>query len=73
MIKMTIHCRVYQRVCKVRGSRICVFRVMSVAGMVESKRSSWMIVAGSGGWSSRRSMARRLLQVAVSVEAQECS
>ena len=34
--KMIIYCHVYKHVCKVRGSSIYVFRVMSVAGMVES-------------------------------------
>ena len=34
--KMSIYCRVYKRMCKVRGSIICVFTMMSVAGMVES-------------------------------------
>ena len=34
--KVPIYCRNYERVCKVRGCSICVFWVMSVAGMVKS-------------------------------------
>ena len=30
--KMTIYCRVYKRVCKVRGSSICVFSQMGDVG-----------------------------------------
>ncbi len=59
--KVTIYCRNYKRVCKVRGGCSCSSArwVMSIAGMVESKGSSWMFDTSSCRLSRRTQLDDR--------------